>query len=115
MDMKNMGRDYDVPVYIGEFTYFEDKDAWKGGLSLFDSRNYSWTIWNYKAVATGDWTTSWGVYTLKLGLSDKESDHKTKVDVSKATYTELSAMIASTATANCVTGTTYDIIQAEMA
>ncbi|MCI1734274.1 MAG: glycoside hydrolase family 5 protein [Bacilli bacterium] len=113
MDMKNMGRDYNVPVYIGEFTYFEDKAAWKAGMNLFDNRNYSWTIWNYKAIATGDWTTSWGVYTLKLGLSDKESDHKTKVDVSSATYDELKAAIANCITANCVTGTTYEMINYE--
>ena len=37
-DLSNIGRDYEVPVLIGEFTFFEDKEAWRNGLALFDRR-----------------------------------------------------------------------------
>jgi hypothetical protein len=60
-DLSNIGRDYDVPVLIGEFTAFEDVDAWEKMLGLYDERLYSWTIWNYKTTVTGWWPSSWGV------------------------------------------------------
>ncbi len=43
-DFNNIGRDYDVPVFIGEFTLFEDRDAWATQLQMFQDRNYSWTV-----------------------------------------------------------------------
>ena len=89
-DMSNIGRDYDVPVYIGEFSYFENKDAWEEGLQLFKDRNYSWTIWNYKTTTVGWWTSSWGVYTLKLNLDTKTEELKTNVKVkAKKSYYDL--------------------------
>jgi cell division protein FtsL len=113
MDMKNMGKDYNVPVNIGEFTYFEDKKAWQEGLKMFDDRNYSWTIWTYKAAVTGWWTTSWGVYTYQMNLEATKGE--TKINVRKATYEELKAAIDKCTTDQCATGTCYDMIQQEMA
>lgn len=105
-DLSNIGRDYDVPVLIGEFTMFEDKDNWAKGLALFDERNYSWTIWNYKTTVTGWWTSSWGVYTCQLNLTDIP-----KCNVSTCTYEEFIAACEATRTENCATGTLYDVLR----
>ena len=105
-DFHNIGRDYDVPVLIGEFSLFEDKDAWASELALFDERNYSWTIWNYKTTVTGWWTSSWGVYTCQLNLTDTP-----KCNVSTCTYEEFIAACEATRTESCVTGTLYDVLQ----
>jgi aryl-phospho-beta-D-glucosidase BglC (GH1 family) len=108
-DMFNIGRDYDVPVLIGEFTCFEDQDAWARELSLFDSRNYSWTIWNYKTTVTGWWTSSWGVYTCQLKAVTENED--LKCNVATCTYEEFIAACEKTRTENCATGTLYEVLQ----
>ena len=105
-DLSNIGRNYDVPVLIGEFTLFEDKEAWANGLQLFDSRNYNWTIWNYKTTVTGWWTSSWGVYTCQLNLTDTP-----KCNVATCTYEEFIAACEATRTENCSPSTTYEMLQ----
>lgn len=53
-DSKLLGHDYDVPIYIGEFNWFENLDSWKKCLvDWYDDRGYGWTIWNYKTTVTG--------------------------------------------------------------
>lgn len=108
-DAKHIGTDYDVPIYIGEFTYFENRDDWKAALvDWYDQRNYSWTIWSYKATVTGGWTTSWGVYTVQLNL-DTETEQK-KTDVSTCTEDEFRRTCDMTKTENCAKGTLYEVI-----
>lgn len=108
-DLSNIGRDYDVPVLIGEFTAFEDRDAWQQVLGLFDDRYYSWTIWNYKTTVTGWWTSSWGVYTCQLNLTDTP-----KCNVATCTYEEFLAACQATRTENCATGTLLEVIQSHL-
>jgi len=108
-DMHNIGRDYNVPVLIGEFTCFEDKEAWDFVLSKFDERNYSWTVWNYKTTVTGWWTSSWGVYTCQLKAITENED--LKCNVSTCTYEEYIAACEKTRTENCVTATLYEVIK----
>jgi len=108
-DLHNIGRDYDVPTYIGEFTLFEDKAAWADALALLDQRNYSWTIWNYKSTVTGWWTTSWGVYTCQLKAVTENED--LKCNISTCTYEEYLDTCEKVKTENCVTATLYEVIQ----
>ena len=109
-DLSNIGRDYEVPVLIGEFTFFEDRDAWAKGLGLFDQRGYSWTIWNYKTTVTGWWTSSWGVYTCQLKFITENEE--TKCNVATCTYAEFIAACEKTRTENCATGTLYEVLKA---
>ena len=107
-DTTNQGRDYDVPVLIGEFTAFEDREAWDQMLDLFDERMYNWTIWNYKTTVTGWWTSSWGVYTVQMNLDT--ATEETKCNVATCTYEEFIAACELTRTENCATGTLYEVI-----
>jgi len=104
-DVTNLGRDYDVPVLIGEFTAFEDRENWAGMLELFDSRHYNWTVWNYKTTVTGWWTSSWGVYTCQLHLTDTP-----KCNVANCTYDEFIAACEAVRTENCVTATLWEVL-----
>jgi aryl-phospho-beta-D-glucosidase BglC (GH1 family) len=108
-DIFNMGRDYEVPTFIGEFTCFEDKEQWAETLALMDQRNYSWTIWNYKSTVTGWWTTSWGVYTCQLKAITENED--TKCNIATCTYEEYLQTCEKVKTENCVTATLYEVIQ----
>ncbi len=73
-DMFNMFCDYEVPVFQGEFTFFDDPEVWEKGLKLFSDRHYSWTTWTYKKVVDGWWNDSWSIYNLNL------LDHSDEVD-----------------------------------
>lgn len=108
-DMNNLGRDYNVPVLIGEFNLFEDTAAWDRQLTLFDERNYSWTIWNYKTTVTGWWTSSWGVYTCQLNCDTAKEE--TKCNISTCTYDEYVAVCEKTRTEHCATGTLYAVLK----
>ena len=105
-DLSNIGRNYDVPVLIGEFTVFENRDNWAKELALFDGRGYNWTIWNYKTTVTGWWTSSWGVYTCQLNLTDTP-----KCNVAACTYAEFIAACEATRTENCATGTLCEVLK----
>jgi hypothetical protein len=98
-----------VPVLIGEFTFFENRDAWLTGLKMFDDRYYSWTLWNYKTVVTGWWTSSWGVYTCQLKFITENED--VKCNPATCTYEEYVATCQKTRTENCATGTLYEVLQ----
>lgn len=107
-DLMNVGRDYNVPTYIGEFTAFENKEAWAKELALFDERNYSWTIWNYKTTVTGWWTSSWGVYTCQLKAITENED--LKCNIATCTFEEYVEACEKTRTENCATGTLYEVL-----
>ena len=108
-DLSNIGRNYEVPVLIGEFTAFEDRAAWDKMLNLYDQRGYSWTIWNYKTTVTGWWTSSWGVYTCQLKFITENEE--TKCNVATCTLEEYLAACEKPRTENCATGTLYEVLQ----
>ena len=107
-NLSNMGRDYDVPVLIGEFTCFEDKEAWAKELAMFDKRGYSWMIWSYKTTVTGWWTSSWGIYTCQLNLDT--AAEQTKCNIATCTYEEFLKACEAVRTENCVKDTLYDVL-----
>ncbi len=97
--LKNIGRQYEVPVLVGEFTFFNDKNDWNEGLQYFKEMSYGWTIWTYKATVTGYWDTSWGLYTARLRLDT--SKEELKCNVSTCTYEEFKSTCDKVRTENC--------------
>ena len=82
---KWMTTNYDVPIYIGEFNFFDKKDEWIKWLNEYDERGLNWSIWSYKTISVGWWDMSWGIYVYKMNLRDE----KLKLDVRTATYEEI--------------------------
>lgn len=47
---------YDVPSYLGEFSYFNNLDAWDEGMKLINDSGINWTTWTYKVISEyGNW------------------------------------------------------------
>ena len=47
---------YDVPSYLGEFSLFNNLEAWDEGMKLINDSGISWTTWTYKVIAEyGNW------------------------------------------------------------
>lgn len=55
---------YDVPSFIGEFTFFSNPDSWKQCMDLIEAEGYGYTTWTFK-VSDGGEGSSWGLYTGK--------------------------------------------------
>lgn len=49
-----------VPSFLGEFTLFQNMDAWKYALETYSNAGMGWTIWSYKV--TGN--STWGLYNV---------------------------------------------------
>ena len=70
---------YGVPTYIGEFTCFEQTDAWYYVLEKFNHAGWHYTNWSYKTTNSG----SWGIFneksTEKVDIyNDSESEIRRK-------------------------------------
>lgn len=61
VDFVNQQTNYNVPLLVGEFTFFSNVDSWEYGLHVFDEQGWSYTSWTYKVA--GD-NSSWGMYTM---------------------------------------------------
>ena len=86
--------DYDVPKYIGEFTFFDHQDEWIKWLNKFDSMGIGWTFWSYKTISVGGWDSSWGLAVQKLHLENKEGlkydgTDSLKLDLRTASFEEI--------------------------
>ncbi len=47
---------YNVPSLMGEFSYFNNLDAWDEGMKLINDSGLSWTTWTYKVISDyGNW------------------------------------------------------------
>jgi hypothetical protein len=86
--------DYDVPKYVGEFTFFDDEDEWIKWLNQYDKMGLNWSFWNYKTCTPGWWDSSWGMYVQRLHLYDENL----KLDLRTATYEEIKAVWADEGT-----------------
>ena len=68
--------DFNIPVFVGEFTFFSNEQSWDYGLEIFNEQGWSYTSWTYKV--SGD-NSSWGMYTMP-------DNANTKVDIYKDDY-----------------------------
>ncbi|MBE6533053.1 MAG: glycoside hydrolase family 5 protein [Ruminococcaceae bacterium] len=87
--------DFDVPKFVGEFSFFGNEGAWEEYLGKFDSLGWGWTVWSYKIVSVGYWDNSWGIVVNKLNLQNDLNtpieDYRLKLDLRSATYDEIMA------------------------
>lgn len=68
-------QNFDVPMYMGEFTCYGDNKAWDEVLSYFDSKKWSYTPWTYKINRKSESSyTGWGIYYSMAELVDPEND-----------------------------------------
>ena len=105
--------DYNVPKLVGEFNFFNDKDAWLEYLDMYENTGLGWTVWSYKIVSVGWWDNSWGVAVYKMNLeNDKDTpveDYVLKLDLRTATYEEIMAEWSTQKTDDGTNGGKYKL------
>ncbi len=69
--------DYNVPSYMGEFSYFNSTQAWDEGLKLLTDAGLNWTTWTYKCVAEYG---NWGLYNQSVGDITLENTSKEAIE-----------------------------------
>ena len=62
---------YNVPSYMGEFSYFNNISAWEQGLQLLNDNGLNWTSWSYKCVAEYG---NWGLVNQSVEKVNVETD-----------------------------------------
>ena len=62
---------YNVPSYIGEFSYFNNISAWETGLQLLNNNGLNWTSWSYKCVSEYG---NWGLMNQSVEKVNVETD-----------------------------------------
>ncbi|HSV43970.1 MAG TPA: cellulase family glycosylhydrolase, partial [Candidatus Bathyarchaeia archaeon] len=55
----NLQSQYQVPVLIGEFNGFDQRENWEQYFTAFADTGWSWAVWTYKAFNS---PTNWGLY-----------------------------------------------------
>lgn len=68
---------FNVPVLVGEFTFFTNLSSWEYGLQVFKERGWSYTTWTYKTVEYGNW----GIYSSKKSDTPDVNIYKDEKDV----------------------------------
>ncbi|MBP5177802.1 MAG: cellulase family glycosylhydrolase [Clostridia bacterium] len=97
---------YDVPIIVGEFSAWKDRDGWNELMDAFDSYGWSYLSWTYKAnrylykdgVFFGN-KDLWGLYELDIR----------PVNLYTATYEEIYAAYSSVGTENAEKTMIYDV------
>lgn len=73
---------HNVPVYVGEFTMFNNIQSWDYALKVFEEQGWSFSTWAYKATGNG---TSWGMYTGEPASVDIHNDSFEEIKVKWST------------------------------
>lgn len=89
--------DFDVPKFVGEFSFFGNDEAWAHYLDQYEQLGWGWTTWSYKMISVGYWDNTWGIVVQKLNLSNDQgvltdgdpSNDNLKLDLNTATYDEI--------------------------
>lgn len=88
--------DYEVPKFVGEFSFFDKQGQWAKYLGQYDDLGWGWTIWSYKIVSVGYWDSSWGLAVNKLNLQNDPGtpveEYRLKLDIRTASYDEIMAV-----------------------
>lgn len=62
---------YNVPSYLGEFSYFNNISAWDEGLKLLNNNGINWTTWTYKVTGSNN---NWGLYNQNVSKVNVATD-----------------------------------------
>ena len=67
---------YDVPLLVGEFTFFSNLESWPRGLDIFEEEGWNYTTWTWKVTGKG---SSWGLYTAENNAVDVYKDSENEI------------------------------------
>lgn len=67
---------YRVPVFIGEFTFFDNPDCWRYGLEFFKKHEMSWAMWTYKGQVQSNWVLYRGTERTAENIVTPQTDYQ---------------------------------------
>lgn len=79
---------YRVPVFIGEFTFFDNPDCWRYGLNFFNKHGMSWAMWTYKGEVDSNWVLYSGTERTADTVVTPDTDYKKALEIFGKTRTE---------------------------
>ena len=79
-----------VPVFIGEFTFFDDLDSWAYGLEYFEKHNMSWAMWTYKGCTSSNWAIYNGYERTSDTVVTPDTPYEKALEIFLGTATDVS-------------------------
>ncbi|MBR1930874.1 MAG: cellulase family glycosylhydrolase [Lachnospiraceae bacterium] len=89
-------QNYNVPSYMGEFSYFNNISAWQQGLQLLNDSGINWTTWTYKVTGSNN---NWGLYNQNVSKVNVATD---SYDTIKSKWSQVGSSYANTALVNAI-------------
>lgn len=81
---------YKVPVFIGEFTFFDNPDCWRYGLEFFEKHGMSWAMWTYKGCVSSNWVLYSGEDRALENIVTPQTDYERAKEIFNSVSTEQS-------------------------
>ena len=81
VDMVNEDTNYNVPLLVGEFSFFSNTESWKA-MDIFEQQGWSYTSWTFKVTDGGE-GSSWGIYTGSNANKKININNDSKEDIQK--------------------------------
>ena len=78
---------YRVPVFIGEFTFFDNPHCWHYGLEFFEKHGMSWAMWSYKGQVQSNWVLYQGAKRNQENIVTPETDFERAKEIFEGTDT----------------------------
>ena len=88
MERKYNTAQYKVPVFIGEFTFFENFNCWRYGLDFFEKHEMSWALWTYKGCAASNWVLYGGYARTAETVVTPDTDYESAKAIFESVKTD---------------------------
>ncbi|MBR0414770.1 MAG: cellulase family glycosylhydrolase [Clostridia bacterium] len=90
LERKYNKRRFQVPVFIGEFTFFDNPDCWRYGLEFFEEHGMSWAMWTYKGCVDSNWVLYGGYTRTAATVITPATPYKNALSIAQSVGTDRS-------------------------
>ena len=88
MEFKYNSLKYRVPVFIGEFTFFDNPECWRYGLEFFEKHSMSFAMWTYKGQVQSNWVLYQGEKRTAENIVTPQTDYERAKEIFENTKTD---------------------------
>jgi len=107
-------RNFGVPLFMGEFTCYENEEQWTYTLNLLNAQKWHWTSWTYKTGST--YPTNWGIYNVVIRGESRVNAYTDSYEDIVRKFGEMKTIGGEEGKSHLTSGKSlYDVIQSVLA
>lgn len=101
-------RNFGVPLYMGEFTCYNNEEQWTYTLNLMNEQGWHWTSWTYKTSIE----SPWGIYNSYISSDEKVHVFTDSYDDIIRKFAQIKTVHSDDGKSHLTSGKTlYDVIK----